>query len=161
MTSKVFFEVQGDSSVLSFTCPKPITPEAVIQSFPLAGQWHFRVKVPASANFHEYMWMDFDREANSTLPMFNGTVYLKALPVDVTAIEYDDPNDYITVKGYILEDDFGGYSATPIPNDQSTKNTITSRTPVSQSASSISMFGRSFATSAKAAMDAVRKNVGT
>jgi len=151
-----------------------------VRNFPLKGQWHFRAKIqpPSTAGglFEDHVWLDLS--GTGKVPVFDGLtnkIHLKACPVDIPPYLYEESTDLIQVKAPdminydeeeagaaddedepVISTNRGGPQRNPPP-----RRTSTMETPIKEATAGISMFGKAFASSAKAAMEAVRKNVGT
>jgi len=172
MATRVLFEVQGDPSVLAFTCPGPVTLDSLTKNFPLPGQWHFRAKVPPPVPVSQvegYVWEDV--VVAGKVPTFGGRIHLRAFPVSASAFDFPASNDLVTVKPRAFE------AASDGGDDDEEDERFESRqegarredrprrssaeaSGIKEATATISMFSKAFASSAKAAMEAVRKNVG-
>ena len=137
---KVQFELQGaPETLLSFSCPIPVTLENIKENFPLPGNWHFRAKVNNPT--FSFIWEDLTEEEEE-VPRFMERYYLKVFPIDIPDYEYEESEDLITDVGVERKDiERKAYSDPAI-----------SFAPSAMS----SVFGRAM----KGAMDTVRKNVG-
>jgi len=155
---KVWFEIQGDPAVLSFDCPFPLSQENLIKHFPIPGVWHFRAKISPPNYFEEYVWLDL-AGGSGKLPQFEGKVYVKAFPVEPQEIAYEPSNDLIEVRQEVLPDEepergLEKRQTESLPRRSSQENVL------KEASTGISFFGKAMAASAKAAMEAVKKNVG-
>lgn len=153
MSARVLFEIYGDQSPLSFLCPQPVSVEGVSKHFPLPGAWHFRAKVPvtSSSPFEDYVWLDLT--SGGKIPTYNGTVHLRAYPIDVPPVDYEESDDLIIVKSIWPSENDGSLTG----HENLRPRRGSAETGVLKEAVSgfSSMFGK-----AKAAMETVRKNVG-
>ena len=163
---------------------KAVTVAQVEKVFPLPGQFVFRAKV-AHDDFG-FVWRDLSKSDKSEVipPYKGGDVVLRCLPigfddslaVDVNAIPLD--NDYVDAvpesnnptpkpssspnnSEYAFPRPPAQEHAFPRPpatNPSPAPTTATSTSSTSASSSS-SMFGKSLFSSARAALDAVKKNM--
>lgn len=152
---KVHFEIQGDSTLLSFTVPRTsqLTLSNILRSFPIPGTWHFRAKAECFDFGEErFVWQDLPDDSDDIVPKYHGKIHLKAIPLSKLAFDqYEETDDLILVQEH-----------EPVPDaGEAIRRLTEANTPMAATATSasLSLLGKAFASSAKAAMDAVRKNV--
>ncbi|KAH9253223.1 hypothetical protein BASA81_008905 [Batrachochytrium salamandrivorans] len=103
---RVLFEIQGDSSTVMAFAVREATVREIREKFPLAGDWHFRVKESGGC------WRDLvDQDETLTSP-----VHLRALPLVLpsAAPAVFQAEDWIVEEGLSWEHEAAFRAVAPV-----------------------------------------------